>query len=155
MTSVNVRIEGLDKLARKANRNHLLGGPLKRFFTSSAIAVQRNAKKRVPVDTGRLRRSITYEVDAAGIPLWAKVGSNVEYAPYQEFGTSAHFPPPAAMETWARRHGLPNGFVAARAIAAHGVPEKRYMRGGLEDSVPEIRRHLVTAAGAIEEKWGG
>lgn len=154
MTSVSVRIEGLDKLMRKANRSGLLGKPLKRFFTASALAVQRNAKKRAPVDTGRLRRSIAYEVHGAAVPMWAKIGTNVEYAPYQEFGTRAHWPPISAMETWGRRHGL-NGFLAAKAIAAHGVPEQRYMRGGLEDSVPEIRRHLSTAAGHIEERWGG
>ena len=41
---------------------------------------------RPNVDTGRLRNSIVYEVDGAEQSV--KVGSNVEYAPYLEFGTS-------------------------------------------------------------------
>ena len=49
-----------------------------------AIKVESDAKKNAPVLTGRLRSSITHEVKS-GI---GKVGTNVEYAPYQEFGTS-------------------------------------------------------------------
>lgn len=49
-----------------------------------AIAVESEAKRRAPVDTGRLRASITHDSDATG----AIVGTNVEYAPFQELGTS-------------------------------------------------------------------
>lgn len=43
------------------------------------------AKKLAPVDTGNLRNRITHEVDD-GEPA-AYIGTNVEYAPYQELGT--------------------------------------------------------------------
>lgn len=42
-----------------------------------------------PIDTGNLRNSITHthpQKDSDG--LYTIVGTNVEYAPYQEFGTS-------------------------------------------------------------------
>lgn len=42
------------------------------------------AKKGAPVDTGRLRNSISHAVDENT----AYIGTNVEYAPYQELGTS-------------------------------------------------------------------
>lgn len=41
------------------------------------------AKKKCPVDTGNLRNSITHLVDRYDV----YVGTNVEYAPYVEFGT--------------------------------------------------------------------
>ena len=41
-------------------------------------------KMLAPVDTGRLRNSITHEV----IGDTAYIGTNVEYAVYQEMGTS-------------------------------------------------------------------
>ena len=41
------------------------------------------AKKLAPVDTGRLRNSITHETDDNA----AYIGTNVEYAPHVEFGT--------------------------------------------------------------------
>ena len=56
------------------------------------------AKAKAPVDTGRLRNSITHEVDGQD----AYIGSNVEYAPYVELGTSTQkarpFLKPAATE---------------------------------------------------------
>ena len=42
------------------------------------------AKKACPVDTGRLRNSITHQVGDAEVV----VGTNVEYAAYVELGTS-------------------------------------------------------------------
>ena len=44
------------------------------------------AKELCPVDTGRLRNSITHEVDMN--EQAAIIGSNVEYAAYVELGTS-------------------------------------------------------------------
>ena len=56
------------------------------------------AKKNAPVDTGRLRNSITHEVDGQEV----YIGSNVEYAPYVEMGTvkmkAQPFLKPAATE---------------------------------------------------------
>lgn len=43
------------------------------------------AKRKCPVDTGRLRNSITHTVD--GGALEAYIGTNVEYAPHVELGT--------------------------------------------------------------------
>lgn len=44
------------------------------------------AAERCPVDTGNLRGSVTHAVDAAGNAVY--IGTNVEYAPYVELGTS-------------------------------------------------------------------
>ena len=43
------------------------------------------AKRKRPVDTGRLRNSVTHTVD--GTMLEAYIGTNVEYAPHVELGT--------------------------------------------------------------------
>lgn len=42
------------------------------------------AKDECPVDTGRLRNSITHAVEGDAV----YIGTNVEYAPYVELGTS-------------------------------------------------------------------
>ena len=44
------------------------------------------AKELTPVDTGRLRNSITYDVKTDEKAVY--VGTNVEYAEYVELGTS-------------------------------------------------------------------
>jgi HK97 gp10 family phage protein len=47
------------------------------------------AKKDCPVDTGRLRSSITHGItDIKGDVIIGQVGTNVEYAEHVEFGTS-------------------------------------------------------------------
>ena len=48
------------------------------------LAAEGYAKRLCPVDTGRLRNSITHTADKKT----AYIGTNVEYAPYVELGTS-------------------------------------------------------------------
>lgn len=56
------------------------------------LTVERYAKYLSPVDTGRLRNSITHEVATNEEAVY--VGTNVEYAPYVEVGTSRQRPQP-------------------------------------------------------------
>ena len=58
---------------------------LLRGLETCGASAERFAKKLAPYDTGNLRNSITHEVDD-GEPA-AYIGTNVEYAPYQELGT--------------------------------------------------------------------
>lgn len=53
-----------------------------------AIDVQNRARELAPVDTGRLRSSINHKPGRDGSGYYVDVGSNVEYAPHIEFGTS-------------------------------------------------------------------
>lgn len=52
-----------------------------------ALKVERQAKHLAPVDTGRLRDSITHAMATDAEGLYVDIGSNVEYAIYQELGT--------------------------------------------------------------------
>lgn len=52
------------------------------------LECEKNAKKLCPVDTGRLRNSITHEVQSSEKAVI--VGSNVEYAPYVELKERHH-----------------------------------------------------------------
>lgn len=80
------RIEGLAqlngnlaKLRRLSRRQHITA------LRAGALVIQNGAKRRVPVLTGNLRRSIT-NGPLAGQTAVA-VGTNVEYAPHVEYGT--------------------------------------------------------------------
>lgn len=55
-------------------------------LTGAGEIVRSNAVLLVPVDTGRLRNSIEYQPNPSEREVI--IGSNVEYAPYQELGTS-------------------------------------------------------------------
>lgn len=59
----------------------------------SAIRVQNEARRRCPVDTGTLRRSITFSISGLSPEtMSARVGSNVEYALAVEVGTGIYGP---------------------------------------------------------------
>ena len=53
-------------------------------YSSAALLVLSDAILRSPVDTGNLRSSLTWELERDA----ALVGTNVEYAPAVELGTS-------------------------------------------------------------------
>jgi len=80
-------MRNLDSLIRKLNR---LGGdkaPLVRGIKKATIKVQGDAKLLAPVDTGRLRNSIQAETKEIGGKVVGRIFTNLEYAPYVEFGT--------------------------------------------------------------------
>lgn len=52
---------------------------------------ERHAKAKCPVDTGRLRNSITHVFEMEGDEPAVYVGTNVEYAPYVENGTHSRY----------------------------------------------------------------
>lgn len=71
--------EDLSELIMQASENQIM-----RALEKVGIDAERYAKLMCPVDTGRLRNSISHTHDKNTV----YIGSNVEYAPYVEFGTS-------------------------------------------------------------------
>ena len=162
---INYRVEGLERIQAKAKDNVLFGPPMRHFFTAGAIAVRAEARKLAPADTGLLRGSIAYEIDAKALPLYARIGPNVTYGAYMEFGTGLltdfagaprrrHWPPGGALDRWASKHGFKSGAQVAAIIGRRGgLRPRRYMRDGLEKAIPAIRRALEDAAREIGRIW--
>lgn len=63
-------------------------GPAGKHLKRQGLKVQRRAKQLAPVDTGRLRSSITEELSRDPQGLVERIGTDVEYALHQEMGTS-------------------------------------------------------------------
>lgn len=63
---------------------------VKRAVDRTRIDVQNEARRRAPVDTGRLRSSIVSRAEGGGRQLGYVVGSNVNYAAAVEYGTAPH-----------------------------------------------------------------
>jgi len=101
---------------------HLVTEELGRAVRDLVLLVEAEAKKRCPVDTGKLRASITPVIES-----WAAgyVGTNTHYAPHVEYGTRAMdaqpFLEPAFLEG-KKQASKVFGAAIARAIA-------RYERG--------------------------
>lgn len=77
-------ILGLDELYRKLGKI-ATNEAIMRGIQKACLRVEASAKANCPVDDGRLRSSITHELQST--ELQGKVGTNLEYAPYVEFGT--------------------------------------------------------------------
>jgi len=71
---------------------------MKKAVVASAYKVQADAKTNTPVDTGRLRNSIA--VDFAQDHLGSEIGTNVNYAPFIEFGTRSRSAHPFLYPAW-------------------------------------------------------
>lgn len=82
--TMEVRIEGKEELEKKLTPEYTINPPVKEGIKEITVALMRESMMATPVDTGRLRSSITYELMGENS---SRVGTNVEYAPFVEFGT--------------------------------------------------------------------
>lgn len=62
----------------------MMDSAISRALEKIGLVAEGYAKLKCPVDTGNLRDSITHTTDGDS----AYIGTNVEYAPYVEMGTS-------------------------------------------------------------------
>ncbi len=142
--TVSVGIVGAGKVrARLARRKaeKAVAGALRELL-KGALLVEGRARRRCPVDMGRLRASITHSgLLPRGPALVVHVGTNASYARFVEFGTGpagrrsklvetaraamrelgyeygphGGFPPLAAIGKWAARRGISKGMDAVEA----------------------------------------
>lgn len=76
-----------------------------------AVFIEAEAKLRAPVSTGRLRNSITHQTESNETQSKAYIGTNVEYAPYVEFG-----------------------------VASKNIPAQPYLRPAIEENRDKIKK---------------
>lgn len=108
----DVRIEtvGFDEIAERFSRGALkIHRILPREMRKATLMVSRDAKILAPVDTGLLRSSILPEIEVVGFDVTGIVGSEVEYAWFQEDGTknkdgTQRIPPKRYLERGAMRN---------------------------------------------------
>lgn len=103
---IKVSVTGIEGLIKNITKLvAIVDDNLKEAITTSALIVEGDAKKKCPVDTGRLRASITHS-GISKSPLGeytTRVGTDIEYAPDVEFPTRRHL---ARVGVWAKRHGF-------------------------------------------------
>lgn len=85
-----------------------------RGLEAIGLTAEGHAKKITPVDTGRLRNSVSHATDDEA----AYIGTNVEYAPYVELGT----------------RGRQGKHMLQRAASEHADEYKQLMKGSMENA---------------------
>ena len=87
-SAVSIKFKGLSEiLAKYSKLPENVEKGIASGINMAAGIVEGSAKRLCPVDTGNLRGSIHIKKYASTDSLEATVGTNVEYAPYVEFGT--------------------------------------------------------------------
>lgn len=86
MGKVDLKVDSAEFLDSLDAYNEFVSTQLKNTLKTCALGIERDAKKNCPVDTGRLRGSISTDLSQIN-SYEASVGTNVEYAVHVEYGT--------------------------------------------------------------------
>lgn len=156
----NITIAGLIETRRKLDQvaRDVHGGEMIDGMRQAAMLVTRDARLLAPVDTGVLRASILPSVETTHNSVVGIVGSNRRYAPFMEEGTgvyagnSPYFPPPAALETWARRHGTTGYQVALAIFRAGGLKPRKFLERALKQNEERIINLIGRVVSSIVRK---
>ena len=82
MPHIEGLVEIVETLNKLENTESIVSG-----IELGCAAVERDAKKKAPKNTGELKRSITSKVENEGRQVVGEVFTPLEYAPYVEYGT--------------------------------------------------------------------
>lgn len=130
--------EGLELARQFAKAGEQATNAVERALVQGGLRVERDAKKIVPVDTGRLMNSISHRPEGAGGPNpTVLVGTNVEYAPYVEFGHGGR-----AIDVNPRSRAT---------IYSRGAAARPYLYPALQQNKERIRADVIRA---IREELG-
>lgn len=113
-----------------AEVKHATSAALSRAAEIIGGMMESHAKDLCPVNSGRLRNSITHETEDGGSQVIVAVGTNVEYGPYVELGHSQE----------------PGRYVPAigKRLVRSWVPGRPFIRPAVENHVAEYREIVET-----------
>ena len=104
-------------------------------------------------DTGALSNSLTAEVSHEPDKIVGKMGSALEYSPFVEHNTGAHFPPPDKITPWADRHKVSLG-VVLQAIRRRGTYGKKYLQKTVEEKESQAVQIIQNFVTSLAQKHG-
>lgn len=101
---------------------------VRRAIVATGVDVQNEARRRCPVDTGRLRSSVVHRVDSTARMTDVAVGTNVDYAADVEGGT----PPHVILPVNGKALYWPGAAHPVAKVNHPGTPAQPFMRPALE-----------------------
>ncbi|WP_035290263.1 HK97-gp10 family putative phage morphogenesis protein [Clostridium sp. KNHs214] len=90
MADVNVVQSAREAISKMESKKAEIEKLLEKGMEKALLTIEADAKKNCPVDEGRLRASITHDTEVGDEEVKGRIGTNVEYAPYIEFGTGIY-----------------------------------------------------------------
>lgn len=110
-------IEGKNKAVEKA-------------LEKIGLVAERYAKEKCVVDTGRLRNSISHQTDEDTV----YIGTNVEYAPYVEFGTGVYAEGGGRATPWSYQDS------SGEWHTTSGMRPQPYLRPAIDNHLAEYKQ---------------
>lgn len=134
-------VEGLDALVSKLNRlgsSELHISAMNKACRVVETAAKKNCTGLFDKPTGTLKASITHEVEIQGKEFEGYVGTNLEYGPYQEFGTGKYAENGDGRKTpWAYTDER-----TGETIWTAGNKPKPFLRPALTDNRDKVKQIL-------------
>lgn len=130
--TLSIGTSGFDEIAERLKNPNTVRLVEKTMLDVATKLAEGKAKELAPTRIGTLRGSITSKIEESGRDMVGKVGSTIEYAKYQEFGTGIHagkgyiYPKRATMLHFFTKGG---DEVFAKRVA--GTPPRKFIAGGL------------------------
>lgn len=131
------------------NFERVLGDELEAAAEDIALRIEADAKRKAPVDSGRLQGSIASEAERVSeAVVRAVIGSNVEYAPFVEMGTDPH-PITGDPLAW---EGGGGEMQFATEVQHPGTPAQPFLRPAVEQNRSYVRERVAEAVENAAEK---
>jgi len=116
----------------------------------AGLIIQNAAQKKTPVNTGLLRSSITTRLDKTEKKVSAEIGTNVDYAPFIEFGSSPHQSPDGSQEfvesmlRWGHLHGMDDSqsWAVIQHIRKNGTKPKPFLTPALDENRATVQDQI-------------
>ncbi len=157
MATIKVEIRGMKEIQDDLNRLGTEAAPRVKFGLTKFLSIVADAARlKCPVKTGQLQSSITHQITREDDKVVeGRVGSNVKYAPYVEFGTGiygpnkqvitpknkkvlawvAYGPRPTTAEGWKRAQREGRAIFARRI---RGMRPRPYLQPAMEENINKL-----------------
>jgi len=143
--AMTVKVEGVDKLMKQLMKyNDSVAKETVNTINRGMLEVANEAKRRAPVDFGRLRSSISLTKATASDPTGVTY-VNVNYGPFVEFGTKSKVEIPQGLEEYASQ------FKTSTDGATGGVPARPFLFPAFEQERPKIIQNLENLLTKFEQ----
>ena len=134
---MKIELKGIKQFKRELNKvKSDITREIERTTSASLLRIQSDAKRKAPVDTGRLRAAIHHRQSGTD----GEVSTNVKYAPYIEFGTGTLVSVPDELKE------LANEF-RGRGLRQVNLPARPFLYPALVKERPNYIRNLKSVLG--------
>lgn len=139
----------LAKLHKKMKSDYLIDVPADEFYDAIAIKIGKRAQALTPVDRGDVKKGIKVLKDSGGVA----VAATARHSIYAHEPTRPHWPPVAALQGWAKRHGI-DAFLVAKAISEKGTEGVPFLKDAAEEVFDSLQPGLRAFSRSVEQRFG-